>query len=154
MANTICTGVLKPQVLENVVPRLCELYPLTPYVHWQDFVFQAHFCLSPGVPKSSVRVVNNIQNLSRSRYYIQGVRKLVTQLWLDISQPSDTLAEYPHNHITSKVQEFFWGMASLCTLISTILLPWNSLNEIKEFEITHSRELKDTWYGEETILNQ
>ena len=65
---------------------------------------------------------------------LQGVRKLVTQLWLDISQPYDALAEYPLNYITSKVWEFFWGIVRFGTFIITLLLLQNSLNEIKKFE--------------------
>ena len=56
--------------------------------------------------------------------YIQGVRKLVCLLWLGISLPNVAQLEYPFNHLTSKVREFFWCMTHQVTGIITLFYVW------------------------------
>ena len=57
---------------------------------------------------------------------LQGVRKFVTQLWLDISLSCMTQWQNPLNHISSKVGEFFWSMPCHCSGIITLVLIGNS----------------------------
>ena len=39
---------------------------------------------------------------------LQGAKKLVTQLWHDISPPYDALAEYPLNHTSEQMFSKLW----------------------------------------------